>query len=187
MNAKELAEKLNGMEYGDFPNGIRGEAQINKLVIVYGASDDLMELIGAISEEEGAWNGTTIKITKDGILEPPYDEGCINPCKKTKAAYESAKQIKAIWNNKGISWTYETDIPHETFNIMEYGEVYCRGIVFSIEDLEVSEVGKPVIIDKETAWKNLVAALNAYSEFVLEKDYIFWELVNQMEDQKEGE
>ena len=35
----------------------------------------------------------------------------------------------------GCWWSYETDIPHETFNIYEDGEVWCVGIVFSVEDL----------------------------------------------------
>ena len=35
-----------------------------------------------------------------------------------------------------ITWCYKTDIPHETFMIYDDGEPYCRGIVFSIEDLK---------------------------------------------------
>lgn len=51
--------------------------------------------------------------------------------------------IKAIWcggetdeNGQEITWTYETEIPQETFMIYEDGEPYCRGIVFSVEDLK---------------------------------------------------
>lgn len=41
-------------------------------------------------------------------------------------------------NSDGIpaSWTYKTDIPCERFNIWEDGELYCVGLVFSIEDLK---------------------------------------------------
>ena len=43
MNAKELAEKLTGMEYPvRIPESLVAEAKANRLVIVYGASDDLM-------------------------------------------------------------------------------------------------------------------------------------------------
>lgn len=34
-----------------------------------------------------------------------------------------------------ITWTREANIPHETFMIYKSGEPYCRGIVFSIDDV----------------------------------------------------
>ena len=44
--------------------------------------------------------------------------------------------IKALWcKEDDITWTYKTDIPHETFMIYEDDEAYCRGIVFLINDL----------------------------------------------------
>ena len=45
--------------------------------------------------------------------------------------------ITAVWCDpeSGASWSYKTDIPHETFNIYEDGELFCIGIVFSIDDL----------------------------------------------------
>ena len=42
---------------------------------------------------------------------------------------------EAVWGAGGVSWTFETDIPHETFNIYENGELFCVGIVFRMEDL----------------------------------------------------
>lgn len=49
----------------------------------------------------------------------------------------------AIWcggekdaGGQGVPWTYETEIPHESFMIYVGGEPYCRGIVFSIADVE---------------------------------------------------
>jgi hypothetical protein len=55
---------------------------------------------------------------------------------------QKAKTIEAIWcegdeeKENPISWTYETDIPHSTFGIVEDDEIYCIGIVFSINDLK---------------------------------------------------
>ena len=44
MTAKTLAEMLNGMEYPmTVPTELENEAKREGLVIVYGASDDLME------------------------------------------------------------------------------------------------------------------------------------------------
>ena len=47
ITAKELAEKLNGRAYGDSFDDVKQEAKEIGLVIVYGASDDLMEFDGA--------------------------------------------------------------------------------------------------------------------------------------------
>lgn len=49
--------------------------------------------------------------------------------------------IKALWCKEAdaygmvIPWTYETNIPHETFDVIRDGRVYCKGIVFSIDNV----------------------------------------------------
>ena len=48
MDAKELAQKLHGRTYGNITTQDAAEAKDNDLVIVFGASDDLMEFRGAI-------------------------------------------------------------------------------------------------------------------------------------------
>jgi hypothetical protein len=40
--------------------------------------------------------------------------------------------IKALWDTEGYSWVYETEMPHASFDIMEDGETYCRGIVVEL-------------------------------------------------------
>lgn len=50
-------------------------------------------------------------------------------CRKPKYMHKRAKE-------KGpFAWTYSTEIPHATFEIIEEGEKFCRGIVFDINDL----------------------------------------------------
>ena len=52
---------------------------------------------------------------------------------------EPLSTSKAVWHDKcGPFWTFETDIPHETFTIMEDGAPWCIGIVFSVADLGVT-------------------------------------------------
>ena len=47
-----------------------------------------------------------------------------------------ARTIEALFAKEpGYTWIYKTDIPHETFEIVEDGEPYCRGIVFNIGDI----------------------------------------------------
>jgi hypothetical protein len=48
------------------------------------------------------------------------------------------QKIKAVWDPEDIdaSWKIETEIPHETFDIMEDGELFCRGVVFHVDDVK---------------------------------------------------
>ena len=132
MTKEQFAKLLDGREY---------HAEITKeeciivrdsgLVVVFGYSDDNTEFRGAIDEEVGSWDGTTIYLDAKGIFEE-----CDCDCIHYKRAKYDSKTIRAIWcPPSGGSWAYATDIPHETFKIYEDGELYCEGIVFAMEDL----------------------------------------------------
>lgn len=59
---KEFSERITGKEYGH-PQFTKEEIQLakdNGIVIVYGASDDLMEFEGAIYDEGGCFDGGTV-------------------------------------------------------------------------------------------------------------------------------
>lgn len=124
ITAKDLAARLNGREYlNEITPEEEKEAETNGLVVVYGYSDDNVEFSGAIDDEVGAFEGVTVCIDhSEGVV--PVGEG----------APENV--IKAIWHDSGEAcWSFETPIPHETFNIYEDGELFCVGIVFSMDDL----------------------------------------------------
>lgn len=132
MELKEFAEMLNEREYG-YPQFTKEELQIakdNGFIIVCGASDDLMEFYGAINDEGDCYDGGTVWFNKDGVIDGP--------------AVTGDKCIEALWCDSDakdesgdvITWTYKTDIPHETFMIYEDDETYCRGIVFKIKDID---------------------------------------------------
>lgn len=144
MTAKELAEKLDGREYRhEITREEKQQAKDNGLVVVYGYSDDNVEFDGAISDEVGCYEGATVYVTAEGVvkLDNPdceeYAESCAAYKYYKQHVLEHAKAIKAVWcpPDTDFSWVYETDIPHETFRILEDGEHYCLGIVFSVEDL----------------------------------------------------
>lgn len=146
MTAKELAEMLSGREVGE--EIVMGEERDIKdagLVVVYGYSDDNVEFCGAINDEVGSYDGGTVYLTETGILESPSCE-CAEDCDCPyfDAARKKAKTIKAVWRNRGgPCWTFETDIPHEAFNIYEDGELFCVGIVFCMEHLG-SDTHEPI-------------------------------------------
>jgi hypothetical protein len=114
MITKEIAEILNGIEY------------------CFGASDDLMEFRGAIDDEAGCYDGGLVYFNRSGELSSECNDDDCPYFEKTK---ENASKIKAIWGAGGYAWTYETDIPHETFEMVDDGCEYCRGVVFSIDDV----------------------------------------------------
>ncbi|MDR1889345.1 MAG: hypothetical protein LBQ81_08240 [Zoogloeaceae bacterium] len=134
MNAKELAALLNGCKYLDeVSKELEAQAKENRLVIVFGCSDDLMEFRGAIYDELDAYDGTTAYLDSNGLLE----NKCSDDCPYFAEKKDNAVSIEAKWcsNDIGASWTFETSIPHETFDVIEDGEIYCRGIVFSLDSV----------------------------------------------------
>ena len=139
MKAKEIAELLNGREYGR--EMTKMEEQLCKdfgFVVVFGASDDLIEMRGAIDDEAGCFEGGELAFTKkgfqwkeDGRDDKGYEYG----------HWVGENKIEAIWcgdntiDGEVICWSYKTDIPHEEFMIYEDDEPYCKGIIFSIDDV----------------------------------------------------
>ena len=138
-NLKEIAAALHGMKYrSPISKDIREAAKNAKIVIVYGASDDLMEFDGAIRDEIGCYDGGSVFLDSGGLCRD-FNELCeskdFEGLRKYFDGIGKRKMIEAIWGRDGISWQYETDVPHEIFDIMEDGEVYCRGIVFRLGDI----------------------------------------------------
>jgi hypothetical protein len=106
MTKEELAGKLDGREYGDEITQAEVEqAKDAGLVVVFGASDDL--------------------------IEHGDDEAVAEFVARKKAA----RKIESLWAEEGYSWIYRTDIPHATFEVIEDEDPYCRGLVFALADL----------------------------------------------------
>ena len=81
-----------------------------------------MEFEGVVEDEIGCFDGGKAWICRDRTTY-----GLVT---------DDGKCIEALWcKEDDIAWTYKTDIPHETFMIYEDDEAYCRGIIFSINDL----------------------------------------------------
>ena len=109
MTIYEFAEKLDGRQYGNELTLIEEREAANLgFVVVFGYSDDCAEFRGAIDDEVGCFNGGRV-----------YEDG--------------DKFIDAVWGEGRIDWTYETNIPHATFDIYEDDYKYCRGIVFEVQ------------------------------------------------------
>ena len=139
MTKEGLAAAITGAEYPfHLEKDLARQAREAGLVVVYGASDDLMEFEGAIREEVGAFEGTTVWLSEDGLFDI---DACADKCPHFESAFQHVREygqaLHAVWGKNGYSWQYQARIPHSTFEIMEEGEKYCRGIVFRLTDVEV--------------------------------------------------
>lgn len=139
MTKEELAAQLNGIEYPcRISKELKAAAKAAGLVIVYGASDDLMEFDGAIYDEVGVYNGGEALLDAKGVLDrSQIDDDDDEAIADFVARKGGARKIEAIWSNAGneAAWTYKTDIPHVNFDVMDEGDTYCRGLVFALSDL----------------------------------------------------
>lgn len=141
MNAQKLAKQLDMSKY---PLRISSEmaekAKAAGLVIVYGASDDLIEFEGAFRDEGSVYDGGTVRVDVEGLLPENADDFDTDE-ERARYYYRKgrSKTIEALWcdeaNGGGFDWAYRTDIPHSTFEVMDGDDPYCRGIVFALADL----------------------------------------------------
>lgn len=128
--ASILVDRLRRLnyQYGDkIPADIKDDAKKYGLVIVTGASDDLIEFEGAIDDEGAPGIDGGIVYFDDNHIAQNDEELKYN--------------ITAIWKPKDekgnviASWRYKADFPLYEFNVMEDDYVYCIGAVFSLKDL----------------------------------------------------
>ena len=107
-------------------------AKRNRLVIVSGYSDDLIELEGAIHNEGDCFNGNDFHLVLEKgewILKTGH--GKVNNI--TAKWYD---RIETDESGESIPWTYKTDIPHSDFFMTLRGDTFCRAFVFDIKDLK---------------------------------------------------
>ena len=134
----EFASRLDGIEYLEEREKMWEEAALKGYVIIFGYSDDGMEMRGAVDDEAGCWNGQTFFLAEDGSI----------------TGEQTANRLDAVWcgtiegrkaigaedgtedGSATIPWTYIAGFPHARFMMYENGEPYCRGIVFSLEVLK---------------------------------------------------
>lgn len=133
---KEIAKRFDKIQYGDIDHtDLLGLLKPDNLVVVYGASDDLCELRGAIDEEYGAYEGTTLVWGgKKFISADDEDEEQDAEDMKAKGAFF----IRQIWcPDDEKSWGFQTNIPNaEKFIVMEDNDMYGEGLIFSMDDLK---------------------------------------------------
>lgn len=128
MNIKDFANTLGTRPMGDeVPYHMVIEAQRQNYLIVFGVSDDLIEVCGARSDEFDAFRPTAIYVTSHRVYAA--DENRPAAAQPIHVEYS-----KPTTENPAL-WKLSTDIPHATFDVMEDGELFCRGLVIDLNNL----------------------------------------------------
>ena len=145
MKKEELAQLLNGRQYGDeMTDEEQLQAEKNGLLVCFGYSNDLLELRGIIHNRAGVYEGGCVLLYKNKdqkitfLYDSDYDELSDIFDKNGYPISLRMLPIKAEWRPEELdcSWLITTDIPHATFDIYDDEELYCRGIVLELSDIE---------------------------------------------------
>jgi len=136
-NSAQFAQRLNGREIGnEITDDEAAIAKSQNLVVCFGYNDDLLEVRGAAYDEFGACDGTIIYMANGKFVsEPTRDE--LEVLHKFGFEFEPKPQIsiEAIWEPETIkaSWLIAVKgVESYPFDIMEDGELFCRGAVFEV-------------------------------------------------------
>jgi len=163
LTKEQLAAMLNGRRYRDeITEKEEKLAKENNLVVLFGASDDLIELRGAIDEEIGA--ESVIRLSRKGIPESDCREGDSCPYfatwLQTALKRREVLEIQIFWGGDLYN-TYDGSLDENeyealgkptwcfgcknlngnfaTFDIFdEYEndpEFFCRGVVIDLDEI----------------------------------------------------
>lgn len=144
MNITDFASKLNGRNYRDEITDEEIQiAKDNNLLIVFGYSDDCVELRGAVYEEFSEGNTILIGKPNETIMVEVNDiedwEDFIGVYKKfdkigaiqvENCQKEPTNYITSEYGMNG--WEFETDLPCARFEIFDDEETHGIGLVIDL-------------------------------------------------------
>lgn len=130
MRLKTAAACIHRNEYREeVPRDLRARLKDAGIVAIYGASDDITVFDGALHDEAYPSAEGSMRLTQRG---QDYNKCDCEDCPNWKPG---PNNIRAQWDHGGYSWFITTDLPHETFDIVEGDDLYCRGVVVRLADL----------------------------------------------------
>lgn len=139
MTKEELAALLNGRQMGDEITSEEAKlAREAGLVVTFGHSDDCVEFRGAVHDEATPGDANDIWLDRGGLKRLPEEDSEVLERHGLLGAFMAkARKITAIFGSEDeLPWLIgSTAFPVAHFDIFEGEEKFCRGIVFSINDL----------------------------------------------------
>ena len=143
MTPQEFAERITGQEY-PFALAEPELAKENGFVVLWGQSDDSLEVDGLVRDKASAWDGVTCRIDKEGVLEINEDgtfcsdePETIEECRDWVRRYDASIQVKAEWcPDAYLRWrsTADDDPSKDKaiFVVLEDGQPNCEGLVIQM-------------------------------------------------------
>lgn len=143
MNLEKFAQSIDGrMRREEVTPDEIAYAESQDWLIAYGYSDDLVVLHGFVDDEVGAYEGTQIEISKDGLREqwPEGEEKGIEEARKYFERSEKFVTINAVWSDtESPCWVLLLDglgVDYHGFVILGEGnEPFCSGLVIDCSTL----------------------------------------------------
>jgi hypothetical protein len=155
ITAKEVAEKLNGCNYRDEDSHFNEkELEEAGIIVLFGASDDLLEVRGAIHDEWGAPGKVMLIHTPahgwdlrgEGYIDEHEDIlkylGCYDYA--TKYYIEPQRDVPVPFKGGLVdaSWNINAVLPPETeyylFDVLDEEDLYCKGMVIKLPSSTIS-------------------------------------------------
>lgn len=128
---EEAAAAMDGNEYGSegSPDLFKQMCEA-RLICLFGYSDDVVEMRGFYDDEFGT--GDLFFADGKHLKNACEDDDC--PYFNDLKAKASKVEVFDGGDEFGM-FEFRTSIPHGIFRIMEDGDLYGSGIVFSLDDL----------------------------------------------------
>lgn len=151
MNAKEWAEKFDGLTVVD-KHLMSSESDLRQdhMLVICGGADGLIETYGAMRLVEGACDGATYYLDRNGFH---------------RFSGENRVKVRIDWRPKDESseiislWIVSVvAFPHAMFRWMEEGEIYCWCAIICTDDLPSEQANSTY----EKGFKDGIYALLSY-------------------------
>lgn len=132
LTKEQVAARMNGREYGDeLLTGEQAELRAARLIVLFGYSDDVVEVRGVDNDEFGTGD---LFFNESGLIKNRCEEEFCPYWREVRDMAEGKVEVFDDGDEFGM-FEFRTAIPHALFKIMEDGELYGSGIVFSLDDL----------------------------------------------------
>ena len=145
MTPQQFSELITNREYPFRMSDAEIDlAKENSLCVLWGQSDDLLEVDGFCCDEVGAYDGTTCRLDKKGFLEINEDgtfqndePETIQQCRQWVERYDASIKVEAVWcPDTQLSWEIRASHSFDgaEFLVREDGEPMCKGLIIKFPD-----------------------------------------------------
>lgn len=129
-------QTASGLLFGTkLENGIDDEIinylRENGFVIIYAEDDNTCKLNGVLEDQTNIRTSGILEVGENGF-EPDVNDNI----KQIQVTYHAPIRLGEQSFDRIPQWSFDTNLPHAEFEIQDGVNVYCKGLILRIEDLE---------------------------------------------------